>query len=94
MKSLQLCRGCDRKPRVRGSLYCPDCKLDMDSFTSAAQRREHAREGCWCPDCTMSEQRDFRFRQANIRKARALAEAASRPPYLDPDPNAPGPRAA
>lgn len=96
MESLQLCRGCEQQPRVRGSLYCDPCKRDMDSFTGASQRQAHAPDGrlCWCPDCTMTEQREFRFRQAMVRRARETAEAASRPPFLDPDPNRPGPRAA
>lgn len=91
MEALQLCRGCSKQPRIKGSLYCDHCKGDMDSFIGAAQRQAHAPDGtlCWCPDCTMGEQREFRQREANIRNARELAERASRPPFLDPDPTTP-----
>lgn len=87
MENLQLCRGCEQQPRLRGSLYCEHCKRDMASFLGAAQRQAHAPDGrlCWCPDCTMTEQREFRFRQANIRNARELAHRTSRPPFIDPD---------
>jgi len=94
METLQLCRGCEKQPRLKGSLYCEHCRSDMDSFTGAAQRQAHAPDGhlCWCPDCTMGEQRQFRIRQANIRRARDLAFKASRP--IDPDPEPPAPRRA
>lgn len=100
MQELQLCRGCAKRPRLRCSLYCEGCKRDMDSFIGAAQRQAHAPDGglCWCPDCTMTEQREWRVREANIRRARELADRASRPPFLDPDPtlppSRPPPRAA
>jgi hypothetical protein len=93
MASLQLCRSCDKAPRLRGSLYCEPCKRDMDSFTGAAQRRKHTPDGCWCVDCTTGELRAFRQRQADIRHARELALYAKQPLDFDP-PDDPGPRCA
>lgn len=92
--ALQPCRGCARRPRIRGSLFCDLCDRDMQSFIGAAQRQAHAPDGslCWCPDCTMEQQREFRQREALIRRNREAAERASRP--IDPDPDFPGPRAA
>lgn len=93
---LQPCRGCQKRPRIRRSLYCELCTRDMESFTGASQRQAHAPDGnlCWCPDCTMQEQREWRQREANIKQARELAEAASRPPEPPPDDDRPPPRAA
>lgn len=90
----QPCRGCSKRPRIKGSLYCELCDRDMQSFTGAAQRQAHAPDGslCWCPDCSMEQQREFRHREALIERNRKTAELASRP--IDPDPDPPSPRVA
>ena len=99
MTVMQLCRGCNRCPRVKGSLYCGPCSQDMAEMVEASRAHLHAPEGnlCWCPDCTMAAHRQFRQREAQVAKARALARLAEQPLLWkpeDPDPNRPGPRAA
>jgi hypothetical protein len=93
MTGPSLCRSCDKQPRLPGSLYCTSCKADIDSFTEAAQTREHPPNTCWCPDCAQEDQRAFRAQQAQVRRARELAERASVPLNFDP-PDQPGPRVA
>jgi hypothetical protein len=68
-------------PRIKGSLYCEPCDLDMTSHNGAMRRREHGGGSgvCWCSDCVTQDQRNYRWRQAAQQRQRAKLHTITTP---------------